>query len=146
MRHYTRASTLGRWFIVCARARRDAPGPAALPKGPNPQVSACALLSACVFIPVIPTGRRMGSEVRARNGSFWQERGKKWLYLGYRVGKFHFWIWSGSLSASKKKKDPWHFGHCSSPATWGLRRHCGKCSSKKEAPERTWSFEKNFRA
>ena len=39
-------------------------------------VSACALLSACVFIPGIPTGRIMESEVRARNGSLWQERGK----------------------------------------------------------------------
>lgn len=41
--HQTRASIPGRWFIVCARARRDVPWRRPLPPGPNPLPCAHAL-------------------------------------------------------------------------------------------------------
>lgn len=50
--HQTRASIPGRWFIVCARARRDVPWCRPLPPGPNPVPCAHALhpLNFC-FLP-----------------------------------------------------------------------------------------------
>lgn len=82
----------------------------------------------------------MGSEVRAGNGSLWQERGKRCLSLGYSVGKLDLWIWSGSLSASKKP-----LGISGNVvlqlrgASWGI---VGNVVLK--APQSTWSFEKLF--
>lgn len=82
-RHQTRASTPGRWFIVCARARRDEPEDRPVPL---PAQTLCrgrmrpTLLIMFAAPPPPPKHshrKRVGSEIRAGNGSFWQERGKK---------------------------------------------------------------------
>lgn len=95
-RHQTRASTPGRWFTVCARARREEPGdlPVPLP-AQTPCRGRMRPTLLITFLPPLSTPtehshqKRVGSEVRAGNGSFWQERGKKRLYLSCAVSKLN---------------------------------------------------------